>query len=174
MCFFPRNGATLNVSFCFFIHQGISFPRGGDVSSEFCYFHKVKINIKTDPKLWKTFFCKSRNYCDIFISTKRKMLHQQILFPQNRKVFNDLYYFERVENTRGRNLKMCLFPRREKNQVIFFISTYIYFTFHEVGNISPMVLFPRRGKKFIDLYHFQNVENASQRNFKFYKLSKTV
>ena len=61
---------------CFFIYQSISFPRSGKVSSDLCYFHKVKSNTKRNRKLWKTFFYKSRNYCDIFISTKQKMLHQ--------------------------------------------------------------------------------------------------
>ena len=79
------------------------------------------------------------------------MLHQQILFSQNGKVFNDLYYFEKVENTRGRNLKICFFP----------LSIYINFSFHEVRNISPVVLFSQRGTKFDDLYHFQKVKNTS-------------
>ena len=43
---------------------------------------------------------------------------------------------------------------------------YIYFNFDEVGKISPMMLFPRRGKK--------KVKNTSYRNFKLSKLSKTV
>ena len=61
-------------------------------------------------------------------------------------VFNGLHYFERMKNTRDRNLKMCLFPRKGKSQVIFVISIYIYFNFHEVGIISPMALIPERGK----------------------------
>ena len=76
MCFFPQNGATLNDSICFFIFQGILFTQSGKGSSDFCYFLKVKINLKRDRKLRKTFFYKSRNYCDVFISTKPKMLHQ--------------------------------------------------------------------------------------------------
>ena len=44
MCFFPRNGAILNDSLCFFIYQDILFPRSGKISSDFCYFHKVRIN----------------------------------------------------------------------------------------------------------------------------------
>ena len=80
-----------------------------------------------------------------------------------------MYYFERVENTRGRNLKMCLFPLFS-----LFLYIYIYFNFKEVGNISPIVLFPWRGKKFNDLYHFQKVKNTSLTNFKLCKLFKTV
>ena len=78
-----------------------------------------------------------------------------------------MYYFERVENTRGRNVKMCLFPRRGKKSSFLKNKTsmYIYYNFHEVGKISPMVLFPRREKK---------VKNTSYRNFKLCKLSKTV
>ena len=76
MCFFPQNGATLSDSLCFFILQGILFPQSGKISSDFCYFLKVKINSKRDQKLWKTFFYKSRNYCDVFISAKPKMLYQ--------------------------------------------------------------------------------------------------
>ena len=86
---------------------------------------QVKINTKRDQKLWKTFFYKSRNYCHIFISTKPKMLHQKTLFSQNGKIFNDLHHLERVENTRHRNLKMYLFPRIRKNQVILFFAIYI-------------------------------------------------
>ena len=73
-----------------------------------------------------------------------------------------------MENTRGRNVKMCLFPRRGKKLSSFKnqISMYIYFNFDEVGKISPMMLFPRRGKK--------KVKNTSYRNFKLSKLSKTV
>ena len=66
-----------------------------------------------------------------------------------------------MKNTRGRNLKMCSSPQKGKNQVIFVISIYIYFNFHEVGNISPMALFPETGKKFSDLYYFQKVKNTS-------------
>ena len=42
------------------------------------------------------------------------------MFPQNGKVFND-----RVENTRDRNLKMCLFPRRGKKSS-YFLFLYIF------------------------------------------------
>ena len=61
-----------------------------------------------------------------------------------------------------KKLKNVLISSKKKNQVIFFfIYIYIYFSFHEVGNISPMVLFPRRGKQFNDLNHFQKVKNTS-------------
>ena len=60
-----------------------------------------------------------------------------------------------------KKLKNVLISSKKKNQVIFFIYIYIYFSFHEVGNISPVVLFPRRGKKFNDLNHFQKVKNTS-------------
>ena len=99
--------------------------------------HKVKFNTKRNWILWKTFFYKRRNCCDFFIFGKKKMLHQQILFPQNGKVFNDLYYVDRVENTRDRNLKMCLFPRTGKKSSYFlflylFISTSTKWeTFHQ-------------------------------------------
>ena len=58
MYFFPRNGATLNDSFCFFMYQGISFPRSGKVSSDLCYFHKVKINRKKTGNCGKLFSIK--------------------------------------------------------------------------------------------------------------------
>ena len=43
-----------------------------------------------------------------------------------------MYYFERVENTRGKSLKMCLFPRREKKSIcllkiqLFSLFLYIF------------------------------------------------
>ena len=59
-------------------------------------------------------------------------------------------------------LKKCsYFLQEEKNQLIFFISIYTYFILREVGNISPMVLFPQEGKKLNDLYHFQKVKSTS-------------
>ena len=66
------------------------------------------------------------------------MLHQQILFPQNGKLFNDLYYFERVENIKK--------EKDKKSSYFLHFYIYSYFNFHEVENILPMVLFPRRGK----------------------------
>ena len=74
MYLFPRNGATLNDSFCFFMYQAVLFQPNGKVPSDLCNFHKMEIN--TNRKLWKLFFYERRNYYDIFISKKRKMLHQ--------------------------------------------------------------------------------------------------
>ena len=58
MYFFPRNGATLNDSLCFFMYQGISFSRSGKVSSDLCYFHKVKITRKKTGNFGKLFSIK--------------------------------------------------------------------------------------------------------------------
>ena len=46
------------------------------------------------------------------------------MFPWNGKVFNDLYYFHKEENSSERNLKMCLFPGREKK--LFSLFLYIF------------------------------------------------
>ena len=115
MCFFPRNGATLNDSLYFFY-----IPR---------YFISTK---------WKLIQKETGNCGErFFIKVEIIVI---ILFPQNGKAFNGLYYFKRVENTRGRNLKMCLFPRS------YFLYFYIYFNFQEVGNTSPMCYFHEEEK----------------------------
>ena len=46
------------------------------------------------------------------------------MFPRSGKVFNDLYYFHKEENSSERNLKMCLFPGREKK--LFSLFLYIF------------------------------------------------
>ena len=105
MYFFPPNGATLNDSLCFFMYHGISFQQSGKVSSDLCYFQKVKINTKRNRKLRKTFFYKSRNYCGFLFPQNGKCYTNKLYFHKMQR----LHYFEIVENTRGRNLKMCLF-----------------------------------------------------------------
>ena len=84
MCFFPRNGATLNYSLCFIIHQGILFPRSEKVSGDFCYFHKVKINTKRDRKLRKLFSIK----VEIIVI---------FLFPQNRRCYSSKFFSHKME-----------------------------------------------------------------------------
>ena len=169
--FFSRNGVTLNYSLCFFIHYIISFPQSGKVYSDLCYFHKVKID-------WK----KNRNCGKLYIKIKIIVI---FLFPQNRKCYISKIYFHKME----RYLMICITSKewkileaetvpisskREISQVFFYFYIYL-FQFHKVGNISPMVLFPRRGKKFNDLlYHFQNAKNITYRNCKLFNLSKTV
>ena len=131
---------------------------------------------------WKLIEKETRN-CGKLFSIKIKII-VIFLFPQIRKCYISNIYFHKME----RYLMICITSKewkileaetvlisskREINQVFFYFYIYL-FQFHKVGNISPMVFFPRRGKKFNDLYHFQNVKNISYRNFKLFNLSKTV
>ena len=47
-----------------------------------------------------------------------QIFHRCVLFPRAGK--SDLYYFQKVKNIKDRNRKMCLFPLRGKNELIFY------------------------------------------------------
>ena len=53
------------------------------------------------------------------------------------KGFNDLHYFERVEDTSGRNLKMCLFPRKGKKIKLFSLFLHIFTSIFTKWKIFP-------------------------------------
>ena len=116
------------------------------------YFHEVQeyLVIFVTSRKWKLIQKETRNRGKLF-SIKVEII-VIFLLPQNRKcysskfcfhkmngkVFNGLYYFKRVEKTRGRNLKMCLFPQRGKKSS-YFLYFYIY-----------LFQFLRSGKHFTD------------------------
>ena len=88
MCFFPRNGVTLNDSLCHFVYQGISFPRGGKVSIDLCYFH-------TSTK-WKL-IQKETGYCGKRFSTKEETIVIFLCPQKNRKCYTSKFCFHKME-----------------------------------------------------------------------------
>ena len=149
MCFFPRNGATLNDSLFLYLY------------TKAFHFQKVEnylVVLGTSTK-WKLIQKETGN-CGKLFSTKVEII-VIFLFPQNgkcysgkfliHKVFHDLYYFERMENTRGRNLKMCLFPQRGKKSSYFLYFCIYLFQFSRSGKYFTISMKRKKIQWFISL-----------------------
>ena len=125
------------------------------------HFHKVEkylVTFVTSTK-WKLIQKETGNCGKLFsikveviviflFSQNGKCYTSKNLFPQNGKVFNDLYYFERVENARGRNLKVCLFPRRGKKSSYFLYFYILLFQYPRSGKYFTNGVISTKRKKF--------------------------